>query len=144
MKNAITNQIFLIEQKKDIRRATLEDEILPDIKNANIRIVHKTIPYLETRITALENDNKETKSLLKEIIKRMRANDVERESHNPDPGQQDKDLNNQDPKVLKERVKVNVLMVVKKDILQETALIIKTDVQDPDHFHNHHQIYMGI
>lgn len=40
MQNAITNQKLLLGQKKDIRRTTLEDEILPNIENANIRIVH--------------------------------------------------------------------------------------------------------
>lgn len=71
----------------------------------------------------------------------MKANEVERESHNPDPGQQDKDpFNDQDPIVLKEIVNVFVLNLVKKGILQETALIVKTDIQDSDH----HQMYMGI
>lgn len=80
MKNAISNQTLLLGQKKDIRRTTLEDEILPNIENANFRIVHKTIPSLETRITALENDNKETKRLLKEILERMKDVERERES----------------------------------------------------------------
>lgn len=80
MLNAITNQKLLLGQKKDIRRATLEDEVLPNIENTNIRIVQKTVPSLETRITALENDNKETKRLLKEILERMKATEVERES----------------------------------------------------------------
>lgn len=68
--------------------------------------------------------------------------DVERESHNPDPSKDS--LNDQDPIVMKEKVKVFVSNVVKKDILQERALIIKTDVQKSDHFHCHYQIYMGI
>lgn len=80
MLNAITNQKLLLGQKKDIRRATLEDEVLPNIENTNIRIVQKTVPSLETRITALEKDNKETKRLLKEILERMKENEVERES----------------------------------------------------------------
>lgn len=80
MLNAITNQKLLLGQKKDIRRATLEDEVLPNIENTNIRIVQKTVPSLETRITALEKDNKETKRLLEEILERMKENEVERES----------------------------------------------------------------
>lgn len=85
MKSAVTNQKLIMGTKKDVRRVTFEEkDDIPNTEDVNIRLVNKvlpkTTPSLETRISTLENDNKETKRLLREILERMKMNEVERES----------------------------------------------------------------
>lgn len=85
MKSAVTNQKLIMGTKKDIRRVTFEEkDDIPNTEDVNIRLVNKvlpkTTPSLESRISTLENDNKETKRLLREILERMKMNEVERES----------------------------------------------------------------
>ncbi|XP_061195172.1 DNA ligase 1-like [Saccostrea echinata] len=89
MKSAITNQKLIMGPKKEVRRVTFEEkseEIPPIIthqEDASIRVINrttpKTVPSLETRMTALENDNKEFKRMLMEILKRLKVAEAERE-----------------------------------------------------------------
>lgn len=85
MKSAVTNQKLIMGTKKDVRRVTFQKkDDIPNTEDGNIRLVNKVLPKitpsLETRISTLENDNKETKRLLREILERMKMNEVEKKS----------------------------------------------------------------
>lgn len=85
MKSAVTNQKLIMGTKKDVRRVTFQKkDDIPNTEDVNIRLVNKVLPKitpsLETRISTLENDNKETKRLLREILERMKMNEVEKKS----------------------------------------------------------------
>lgn len=57
------------------------DDILPNAEDCNNGFVNKTLPKtthsLETRIAVLQNDNKETKRLPRQILERMKTNETE-------------------------------------------------------------------
>ena len=82
LKGAITNQKLIMGSKRDVRRVTFEEG---DNLNAEVRMINKSVqrttPSLESRITSLEADNKETKRLLKEILESIKNIDTERSKH---------------------------------------------------------------
>lgn len=77
---------MIIRTNKDVRSVTIEenDEILPNAEDFNNGFVNKALPKtthsLETRISVLHNDNKETKRLPRQILERMKTNEAEKES----------------------------------------------------------------
>ena len=88
MKSAISNQklIMGIPSTKEVKRVTFDendDTQIEPPEEIDVRFTNKTSLQklsLETRISNLEKDNKETKRMLREILERLRSNDEERES----------------------------------------------------------------
>ena len=122
LKGAITNQKLIMGSKRDVRRVTFEEG---DNLDAEVRMINKSVqrttPSLESRITSLEADNKETKKLLKEILESIKNIDTERSKHQNFLGHLKILLTNtfQDQTVQVERERVNVSSVVKLAILRE-------------------------
>ena len=125
LKGAITNQKLIMGSKRDVRRVTFEEG---DNLDAEVRMINKSVqrttPSLESRITSLEADNKETKKLLKEILESIKNIDTERSKRqiffrSPQNSPNKYIPRSNSPSRERERERVNVSSVVKLAILRE-------------------------